>query len=213
MMTELMESHAHIFCLYQLYHVEEQPRHKLTRMISLFERIIKYHHTVAMAEYFRNQQWSETDKDLFIQSLRNVPPSLWRCFGNELFQELVSVRHSFLLPSFPREYTAMEEFLNASGSTILSLIRSFARGMVSSDNKAIEHIQTLSPKLERFLKCKWLTESRLLARDGLVWLTKESNELSLHPLIVYSPKRPYCSDVFFDDGGKGQDKKIQKADQ
>lgn len=196
-----MESHAHIFCRYQLYHLEERPRYKLTRMTRLFEVTLKYYYTVVIAEYFKFQQWNESDKELFMQSLHETKLSLWRIFGRELFFELTQANHSFLLPSFTTEFLAMEDYLNQSGGTVLSLVKSLENGMISSDNKSLNHIQNIYPHLEKMLHSKWMTESKLIVHHAKVSLATEKKELSLHPLLLYNTRKPPCNFVFFDDRG------------
>ena len=168
-------------------------------MIDLFESILKTHTVVIMAEYFKHNHISDTAKGMLSAGLRTPSLGTWQLFSRELYKELNANKHPWLLPSFEKEFEALDKALNAEKTNVISFRNGYAHGATPSDEQCLADIARFEPFMELLLQSEWLKGSNLEVKEHHVYLTTPSGTLCLHPVLVHRPEGENASFAFFND--------------
>ena len=196
-----MDNHPHLINLYQLYQREQQPFRKVHRMVDLFESLIKFHTVVIMAEYFARNAISDSAKGMLSYGLQTPSLGTWQFFSRQLYKELQTMGHQFMLNSFPDEFRILEKIINKERTNIIALRNHYAHGATPSDEECLRDIFQFENFLELLLGFKWLAQSSLHEEYGIVSLKvlDTGKQISLHPLMVCRPEGDAQPFAFFND--------------
>ncbi len=192
--------HPQLTSLHALFRAEVQPFRKVHRLVDLFESIIKMHTVVIMAEYVRHNRISDTAKGMLAAGLRTPSLGTWQLFSRELFKELQQQGMEWLLPSFAREFEALDKALNNDKTNVVAFRNGYAHGATPSDAQCTADIHRFEPFLDRLLASEWLCHSSLELREGQVHLLAPAGgSLALHPLLLHRPEGADAPYAFFND--------------
>jgi hypothetical protein len=192
-------NHPHLSELFKIYQSESQPFRKVHRMIDLFESLIKMHTVIIISEYVKQNKLSDTAKGMLSQGLRTPSLGTWQLFSRILFEELQQDGYSWTFTDFPNAFAALDKALNAAKTNVVSFRNGYAHGATPTDEQCESDIKQFEPFLLQLLESKWLTATSLVQRDNKVWVTSETNELCLHPILLYKEEAGLSPYAFFND--------------
>ena len=191
--------HPHLTELFSIYQSETQPFRKVHRMIDLFESLIKMHTIVIIAEYVGHNKLSDAAKGMLAQGLRVPSLGTWQLFSRILFEELQQDGYQWTFRDFSEDFTRLEKALNANKTNVIAFRNGYAHGATPTDEQCNADLSHFEPFLLQLLQSPWLQSTHTEHRDQKVWISSDSGECCLHPILLFKEDGGASPYAFFND--------------
>jgi len=191
--------HPHLTELFSIYQQENQPFRKVHRMIDLFESLIKMHTVVIISEYVGHNKLSDAAKGMLAQGLRTPSLGTWQLFSRILFEELQQDSYPWTFQGFDTDFTRLEKALNDAKTNVIAFRNGYAHGATPTDEQCSADLAQFEPFLLQLMQCPWLQSTHTQHRDQKVWISSDSGECCLHPILLFKEEGGASPYSFFND--------------